>query len=261
MHPFLSLEIVSFMTVRTKEDLEALRRVGKVVAETLNYMRKAAVVGISTAELDRIGFGFFSSFGARSAPMLSYKFPGYTCISVGDEIAHGIPGERRLKDGDLINIDVSLELDGYFADTGASFLIGSSKSEKLALLLETSALALKNALSNVYSGNRMNDIGKAVEYTARQNGFKVIRSLCGHGVGSALHEEPFDILNYYEPRDRRKLQSGQVIAIETFVSTGAEEFREDKDGWTLRTPDGSFVAQFEHSVIVTDSGPLILTAA
>lgn len=109
------------MTVRTKEDLEALRRVGKVVAETLNYMRKAAVVGISTAELDRIGFGFFSSFGARSAPMLSYKFPGYTCISVGDEIAHGIPGERRLKDGDLINIDVSLELDGYFADTGAKF--------------------------------------------------------------------------------------------------------------------------------------------
>lgn len=248
------------MTIRNQEDLDKLRRVGKVTAETLSIMREAAVVGISTKELDRIGFEYFSRFRAKSAPQLMYKFPGSTCISLNTEIAHGIPNDRILKEGDLVNIDVSLELDGYFADTGATLIVGQDR-RNLSNLLEVSEKALGLALTKAKTGERLNSIGKSIEQTANRNGYKVIRTLCGHGVGKSLHEEPFDICNYYEPRDRRILKSGQVIAVETFVSTGAEDFIEDSDGWTLRTPDGSFTAQFEHSVVITERGPLILTAA
>lgn len=248
------------MTIRNQEDLDKLRRVGKVTAETLSIMREAAVVGISTKELDRIGFEHFSRFRAKSAPQLMYKFPGSTCISLNTEIAHGIPNDRVLKEGDLVNIDVSLELDGYFADTGATLIVGQDR-RNLSNLLEVSEKALGLALTKAKTGERLNSIGKSIEQTANRNGYKVIRTLCGHGVGKSLHEEPFDICNYYEPRDRRILKSGQVIAVETFVSTGAEDFVEAFDGWTLRTPDGSFTAQFEHSVVITESGPLILTAA
>ncbi len=248
------------MTIRNKEDLAKLQKVGRITAETLIRMKEFAVPGISTEELDRIGFEYFSKFGAKSAPQLMYKFPGKTCISLNTEIAHGIPNHRILKEGDLVNIDVSLELDGYFADTGASLIVGTDH-RNLGKLLEVSSEALRLALGKVKTGERLNSIGKTIEATAKQNGFKVIRTLCGHGVGKSLHEEPFDIYNYYEPRDRRILKSGQVIAVETFVSTGAQGFVEDSDGWTLRTPDGSFTAQFEHSVVVTELGPIILTAA
>lgn len=248
------------MTIRNKEDLEKLQTVGRITAQTLERMKEACVAGISTQELDRIGTEFFSGFGARSAPVLMYKFPGSTCISLNTEIAHGIPGKRKLQDGDLVNIDVSLEWKGYFADTGATLIVGRD-TRGLQNLLDVSKMALSNALSQVKTGERLNSIGKAIQTTANQNGYKVIRTLCGHGVGKSLHEEPFDICNYYEPRDKRILKSGQVIAVETFVSTGAEDFVEGSDGWTLSTPDGSFTAQFEHSIIVTESGPIILTAA
>ncbi|GBF40152.1 type I methionyl aminopeptidase [Leptospira johnsonii] len=248
------------MTVRNQEDLKALQRIGKITAETLVKMREAAKPGISTKELDCIAHSYFSKFGARSAPQLMYKFPGYTCISLNTEIAHGIPNDRILKEGDLLNLDVSLELNGYFADTGFTLIVG--KDDKgLGKLLDVSSEALKLALSGVRTGQKLNSIGKAIENTAKKNGYKVIRTLCGHGVGKSLHEEPFDICNYYEPRDKRILKSGQVIAVETFVSTGAEDFVEGSDGWTLKTPDGSFTAQFEHSVVVTELGPIILTAA
>ncbi|TGL60662.1 type I methionyl aminopeptidase [Leptospira sarikeiensis] len=248
------------MTVRNKEDLEALRKIGKITAETLLCMREAAKPGITTKELDLIGYSYFSKFGARSAPQLMYKFPGYTCISLNTEIAHGIPNDRVLKEGDLLNLDVSLELNGYFADTGFTLIIGKD-NKGLSKLLDVSSDALKRALAGVRTGEKLNSIGRTIENTAKSNGFKVIRTLCGHGVGKSLHEEPFDICNYYEPRDKRILKSGQVIAVETFVSTGAEDFVEGKDGWTLRTPDGTYTAQFEHSVIVTEHGPIILTAA
>ena len=212
------------MTVRNKEDLEALQRIGKITAETLVKMKEAAKPGISTKELDRIAHSYFSKFGERSAPQLMYKFPGYTCISLNTEIAHGIPSDRILKEGDLLNLDVSLELNGYFADTGFTLIVG--KDEKgLSKLLEVSSEALKLALSGVKTGEKLNSIGRTIENTAKKNGYKVIRTLCGHGVGKSLHEEPFDICNYYEPRDKRILKSGQVIAVETFVSTGRMDFK------------------------------------
>jgi methionyl aminopeptidase len=248
------------MTVRNEEDLKALKRVGRITAETLVKMREAAKPGISTKELDRIAHSYFSKFGAKSAPQLMYKFPGNTCISLNTEIAHGIPNDRILKEGDLLNLDVSLELNGYFADTGYTLIVGQDE-KGLTKLLDVSSEALKRALSGVRTGQKLNCIGKTIENTAKRNGYKVIRTLCGHGVGKSLHEEPFNICNYYEPRDKRILRSGQVIAVETFVSTGAEDFVEGSDGWTLKTPDGSFTAQFEHSVVVTDFGPIILTAA
>ncbi|EMJ99844.1 type I methionyl aminopeptidase [Leptospira sp. WS58.C1] len=248
------------MTVRNEEDLKALKRVGRITAETLVKMREAAKPGISTKELDRIAHSYFSKFGAKSAPQLMYKFPGNTCISLNTEIAHGIPNDRILKEGDLLNLDVSLELNGYFADTGYTLIVGQDE-KGLTKLLDVSSEALKRALSGVRTGQKLNSIGKTIENTAKRNGYKVIRTLCGHGVGKSLHEEPFNICNYYEPRDKRILRSGQVIAVETFVSTGAEDFVEGSDGWTLKTPDGSFTAQFEHSVVVTDFGPIILTAA
>ncbi|TGK02765.1 type I methionyl aminopeptidase [Leptospira langatensis] len=248
------------MTIRNKEDLEALQKIGRITADTLVQMREAAKPGISTKELDHIAHSYFSKFGARSAPQLMYQFPGYTCISLNTEIAHGIPSDRILKEGDLLNLDVSLELNGYFADTGFTLIVGKDH-KGLSKLLDVSSEALKLALANVKTGQRLNSIGRTIENTAKKNGFKVIRTLCGHGVGKSLHEEPFDICNYYEPRDKRILRSGQVIAVETFVSTGAEGFVEGSDGWTLTTPDGSYTAQFEHSVVVTEFGPIILTAA
>jgi len=229
------------------------------VASTIRAMRKAARPGMTTAELDEIGLAYFSQQGARSAPQLTYGFPGSTCISVNEEIAHGVPGSRVLQEGDLINVDVSLEYDGYFADSGASFCLGQSTAEKQRLC-ETSLNILEKTVASVRSGMHIRSIGKKIQTMATEAGYNVILNLAGHGTGSALHEEPYDILNYEDPRDNRTLEAGSVIAIETFISTGAQFALESDDGWTLTTHDGSYVAQFEHTLIVRNQEPLILTA-
>ncbi len=248
------------MTIDNDDDLAGLERSGAVVAEARDAMVAAVVPGISTGELDAIGRSVMRRHGARSAPRLAYRFPGSTCISINDEAAHGIPSTtRRLREGDLVNIDVSAELDGYWTDTGISVAVGSVNPTAQRLLEATKA-AQRDAMRAARAGRRISELGRAVEKRARSAGFSVVENLCGHGVGRHIHEEP-SIPSVEQRGDRTKLWEGLVIAIEPFLSTGATFVVEDPDGWTLRTPDGSLTAQFEHTVVVTRGEPLVLTAS
>ncbi|MEO7427700.1 MAG: type I methionyl aminopeptidase [Fibrobacteria bacterium] len=246
------------MTIRNQFDIEALRKIGHIVAETLAMMTAAIEDGIMTRDLDAIAEANFNKYGAASAPKKVYNFPGQTCISVNEAIAHGIPSKRKIRTGDLINLDVSAELDGYYADTGATFAFGN-KDRRIEKLCECSRRALRHGIAEAKPGAKLNLVGRAIEREAERNGFATIRNLTGHGTGGALHEYPDHIYNYYEPRQKETFAEGMVVAIETFVSTGADFAEEDGDGWTLTTSDGSYVAQYEHSLIVTGDGPIILT--
>ncbi|MDG5473270.1 type I methionyl aminopeptidase [Jeotgalibacillus sp. ET6] len=245
------------MIVKTDEELQALKKIGAIVAEIRDEMRAATKVGITTSELDKIGERKFTEYGAVSGPKGEYNFPGYTCISVNDEVAHGIPGSRVIKEGDLVNIDVSGSLDGYFADTGISFVVGDNP--ELTKLCETAELAFYEAIKKAKAGSKKSQIGKTVSRVARANGYKVITNLTGHGVGRSLHEKPDHILNYFDPWDNELLQEGSVIAFEPFISSKADFVEEQSDGWTYKTPDGSLVAQIEHTIVITKGEPLILT--
>jgi methionyl aminopeptidase len=246
------------MTIDKQEDLDALLRAGRVVAEARQAMVEAVTPGITTGELDAVGREVFRRHGARSAPRLTYRFPGSTCISVNDEAAHGIPSLRRqLRDGDLVNLDVSAELNGYFSDTGVSVPVGDV-SPVASDLLEATRLAQRDAMNAAQPGARLRDLGRAVQRRARQHGFRVIKNLNGHGIGRGLHEAPS--VPSIDDGQRTVLHEGLVLAIEPFLSVSAEHVVDDADGWTLRTADGSLVAQFEHSIVVTADGPLVLTA-
>lgn len=246
------------MTIRNHFDIEALRAIGHVVAETLELMKDAIEEGITTLELDAIAERNFRRHGAVSAPKSVYGFPGQTCISVNEAVAHGIPSRRKIRKGDLINLDVSAQKDGYFADTGFTIAFGNDKA-RVRKLCECSHRALQKGIAQARPGRKLNLVGRAIEDEAHRNGFETIRNLTGHGTGGALHEYPSHIYNYYEPRQKEAFTEGMVVAIETFVSTGADFAEEDGDGWTLTTGDGSLVAQYEHSLIVTGEGPIILT--
>lgn len=246
------------MSINDEQDVEGLKRVGAIVAAARDAMGAHVAPGVTTAELDAIGEKILQRHGARSAPRLAYGFPGVTCISVNDRIAHGIPSRKcLLRAGDLVNIDVSAELDGYWADTGASFPVGAVSTQADALLRATRQ-ALEDGMSQARAGAPLRNIGRAVERRAKQCGFKVIRNLCGHGVGRNIHEEP-NVPNTYHRMDRTVLQAGLVITIEPFLTLGATMAVEDDDGWTLRSNDGSLGAQFEHTLIVTGNGPIVVT--
>lgn len=245
------------MSIDGQEDLLGLERAGRAVAEARDAMAAEAVPGISTLELDAIGREVLQRHGARSAPQLAYGFPGTTCISVNDELAHGVPSERVLREGDLVNIDVSAELDGYWADSGASYPVGQVAPRLRALLSATRA-ALTDAMGEARAGAPVRNIGRAVERRARRAGFRVVRDLCGHGVGRHIHEAP-NVPNTFDRRSRELLHEGLVITIEPFLTTGATSIFEDQDGWTLRTPDGSRGAQFEHTMVITRGAPIVLT--
>lgn len=247
------------MIVESERDLAALKRIGKIVAETRDEMLRHAAPGMTTAELDRIGKAVLDRYGAISAPVSVYQFPGTTCISLNHVAAHGIPGDTVLKAGDIVNVDVSAHLDGYYADTGATKLLTPHEAPLKKKLIESSRRALLRGISQAKAGSKINRIGRAIEQSAAADGFKVIRNLSGHGIGKALHEEPDNILNFRDPRDERLLANGQVLAIETFLTTGAEWVVQGDDGWTLYCPDDSFVAQFEHTIVVTKQEPIILT--
>lgn len=246
------------MIAKTEEDFQGLKEAGKIMGLIRDEMVKKTLPGITTKELDDFAGELFEKHGAISGPKGEYNFPGFTCISVNDEVAHGIPGKRVIQEGDLVNIDVSGSKNGYFADTGISFVVGEG-DPILTKLCETAKKAFEAGLTKFKVGSKKNAIGKVVYQTARQNGFTVIMNLTGHGVGRALHEEPDHILNYYDSWDKELLREGMVIAFEPFISTGAEEVYQKNDGWTYATEDKSFVAQIEHTVIVTKEGPVIIT--
>jgi methionyl aminopeptidase len=246
------------MTIETDRDLTQMRIIGRIVALTLKEMMRRAEPGMTTAELDQVGKEMLDRQDAVSAPKITYGFPGSTCISINEEAAHGIPGSRAIRPGDVVNVDVSAERNGYFADTGGTFVVPPSSALK-DTLIESTRLALSKACNQIRAGLPLNRIGKSIQTVAKNHGFKTIRNLCGHGVGRGLHEEPANITSYYEPRDKRVLRAGQVIAVEPFLSTKSRIVSEALDGWTLISGKGNLTAQFEHTLVVTRSRPILLT--
>jgi methionyl aminopeptidase len=246
------------MTADSIQDIQYLKAIGRICAETLRKMIGQIRAGMTTRELDEIGRAFLEAEGARSAPQVTYNFPSATCISVSPVIAHGIPNEHVLRSGELIHIDVSTELDGYYADTGASMVV-SKHERSLDKLLAATKATLTKALHAAKAGNLLNGIGRTVQQEAGKRGYNVIYNLTSHGIGRRLHEEPSEILNFYNPGDRRILNEGLVLAIEPFLTTGMGKVIQERDGWSLRTADRAVAAQFEHTIIVTKNEPIILT--
>ncbi|MHC2000292.1 type I methionyl aminopeptidase [Methylobacterium sp. CM6241] len=246
------------MTVSNDDELAGLKQIGRIVADTLEAMGKAIEPGMTTRELDGIGRRIMEAAGARPAPELVYAFPGATCISVNEEIAHGIPSDRRINPGDLVNIDVSAEKDGFFADTGASFAV-PPVTRAVERLCRDGRRAMWTGLRQVGTGKPLADIGRAVGAFARKNGYTLVRNLASHGVGLSLHEEPTEIATWPDASERRIMQEGLVFTVEPFLSLGAEFAEDGDDPWTLYSQPKALTVQYEHTVIASRSGPLILT--
>lgn len=248
------------MSITKEAELTGMRKVSEAVAHTLREMKNHARPGMTTKELDEFGAGILQGFGANSAPFMTYRFPGWTCISVNHEFCHGIPSDKRvLKEGDLINIDVSAELDGFWSDNGNSFVLGEDIHQHQQLV-DASKEILQKAIDNIKGGVKIADIGQLMETEARKRGYRVIKNLGGHGIGRGLHEEPGELLNYKNRFDQRRFKKNSVVAIETFISTSSSYTVELNDGWTMVGNKGGFMAQHEHTIVVTDGKPMILTA-
>lgn len=247
------------MSITTESELTGMQKISEVVGTTLRAMREYAKVGMSTKELDEYGGELLKAYGAKSAPYETYGFPGYTCISVNKEAAHGIPSDKIvLQEGDLINIDVSAELDGFWSDNGGSFILGKDIHNHQPLV-DASKNILRKAINNIKSGVKISEIGYLIETEAKKSGFKVIKNLAGHGVGKSLHEEPENILNYRVKSNKERFRKNTTVAVETFISTNSTVAVELNDGWTLVGNKGGYVTQHEHTILVTDNHPVILT--
>lgn len=246
------------MTIETQDDVVALKRIGRIVSLVLQRMLDAAEPGMTTRDLDSLGERLLGEHGARSAPKLTYNFPGTTCISINEQAAHGIPGDRVIRAGDVVNVDVSAELHGYFADTGGTVVVPPATPQKTRLCHATRT-ALAEAMKSARAGQPINGIGAAIERTAKAYRFKIIENLASHGVGRALHEEPEHIAGYFDRTDRRTLREGMVITIEPFLSTKSRVVTETSDGWTLAGVHGNLSAQYEHTMIITKGAPIIVT--
>jgi len=247
------------MSIRNQEQLEKLRAIGKIVRLALDAAAAAVHPGMKTAELDEIAARVLAANGAESAPPKIYGFPGALCISVNEEAIHGIPGMRVLREGDLVKLDLVAEKDGYYADAAVTAAAGET-SVAARELVRCAESAFWQAARSATAGNRVCDIGRAVERETRRRGFHVMRDLCGHGVGRAIHEPP-SVPNYHDPRFRQRLTEGLVITIEPIVAAGTGQGVLAGDGWTIRTADGSLAAHYEHSVVITRGEPVLLTAA
>ncbi len=246
------------MTISNEDQLEKLRQVGKLVANVMAAMGQRLEPGMTTKELDDLGRRLLEQRGARPAPEATYNFPGATCISVFPRIAHGIPGDQKFQPGDLVNIDVSAELDGYVADTGASYLVPPSRTA-FRKLCRDGKRALWTGIRAVRSGAKFQGIGARIEDFARRHRYSLIRNLASHGVGSALHEAPESIPTWFEPRETRRIPRGAVFTIEPFLSLGSSWAIDEGDGWSLLSDTGQATVQYEHSLVATDRGAIVLT--
>lgn len=247
------------MTISGEKDIEGLKRIGKIVAQCLEHMFQSLEPGMSLKELDDIGLAFLQKHGARSAPQLAYQFPGATCISINQEAAHGIPRAHvKIQAGDLINIDVSAELDGYFGDTGGSYCVPPVNTD-FKRLCKATRMARDRAIEECKAGASLNVVGKCVEKIARKYGYNIIRNLGSHGVGRKLHEEPGFIPSYFDPKEKRTFKEGMVVTVEPFLTTGSDWAHDTDDGWTLTNPGKHYSAQYEHTIIITKSDPIICT--
>jgi methionyl aminopeptidase len=241
------------MSIESEADLAGLRAAGKVVAEALAAMRAAVRPGVTTRELDDVGAVVFARYGARSAPQLAYGFPGVNCISVNDEAVHGVPSDRSLREGDLVKLDVTAELDGYMADAAITVAVGHVSEDALRLVAAAER-ALARALGVAHAGVR------AVQSEVERAGFFVLPQLGGHGIGRTIHEPP-SVPNHYVARDQTILTEGLVITIEPIISATTSKSVGRGDGWTIATADRGLSAHVEHTIVVTRNAPVVLTAA
>lgn len=248
------------MIITTDEQLDKLKEIGRICAMAREAMASAMRPGMTTLELDEIGAKFLAEHGAESAPILTYDFPGATCISINEEIAHGIPGDRVLQDGDLINIDVSAAKDGVYADCGASYILGKADL-RLEKLCREGKKAMWAGINAVKAGAPLADIGTAIGKLAKKGGYTLIRNLASHGVGDSLHDDPGEISTWPDKSERRIIENGLVFTIEPFLSMGgrtAEQLYED-DEWTLTAEPLAPTVQYEHTIVATPRGALVVT--
>ncbi len=248
------------VVLKSSNEIEKMRRAGTVVRQVLERVRTAVKPGVTTADLDRVAEGALKEFGARAAFKGYRGYPAHLCTSVNSEVVHGIPSSKRvLKDGDIVSLDFGAIVDGYYGDSAITVAVGGKIDPKTERLLKVTEESLQKAIAVVKPGATLGDIGEAVQSAVEAEGFSVVRDFVGHGIGSAMHEDP-QVPNYGTAGRGMKLKAGMVIAIEPMVNAGKPEVRVLKDGWTAVTDDGSMSAHFEHTVAVTDTGATILTA-
>ena len=246
------------MSISGPEELEALRAAGAIVRRVLEAMKQQVRAGVTTAELDAIGASVMAANGARSAPATVYNFPGSNCISLNDEAVHGVPGNRVLRDGDLLKLDVTIEKDGFMADAAETVPVGTVTPEAQRLIA-CARRAFEKAMLVARAGFRVSDIGRAVEKQVRREGFSVIRELGGHGIGRTIHESP-RVPNYPDPGAVQVLNEGLVIAVEPIIAAGSGRTILGEDGWTMKTADRRPAAHYEHTIVVTKGAPVLLTS-
>ena len=250
------------IAIRSRREIDQMKEVGQLTAEILLEIREHARPGVTTGRLDEIAANGLQKRGLNS-PFLGYApggvapYPAVLCTSVNDEIVHGIPGSRELREGDIISLDFGVERMGWHGDSAVTIAVGSIDSEAKRLL-ETTRDALNKGIEQMVPGNRLSDIGHAVEVRATKEGFGVVHQFVGHGIGREMHEPP-QVPNYGRPGRGPRLRAGMIFAIEPMVNVGSDKAKVLKDEWTAVTVDGSLSAHFEHTVLITDNGPEVLT--
>lgn len=248
------------MSIKNYKELLSLKEVGRIVRLALEAMAASVRAGVTTAGLARVGGKVMRENGARSAPRMVYGFPGDVLISLNDEAVHGIPSDtRKVKAGDLVKLDVTFEKNGYMADAAMTVAV-EPVSAQARQLMECAERAFEKAMRVARLNHRVNEIGRAVEREVRRSGFQIIRELGGHGIGRTIHEAP-SVPNYDDPLARQRLTAGLVLTVEPIIAIGSGKPKDGGDGWTVKTADGSLSAHYEHTIVITDGAPLLLTAA
>ena len=246
------------IALRSTEEIEAIRKAGAIVAQALDTLRKRARIGVTTAKLDAIAADVILSAGGIPAFKGYRGYPANICTSVNEEVVHGIPSPRKLKDGDILSVDVGVKLGDYFADAALTVGIGQV-SDGAAKLMRATHDSLQRGIELAKPGNRLSDISWAIQETVESRGFSVVKAFVGHGIGTKIHEEP-EIPNFGKPGKGARLEAGMVLALEPMVNAGTYEVEVLEDGWTAVTKDRSLSAHFEHTIAITDSGAQVLTA-
>ena len=237
--------------------IKKMREAGRLSALALKVGGEAVKPGVTTAEIDKVIYDFIMSQGATPSFLNLYGFPASACISVNDELIHGIPGNRVIKEGDIVSIDVGACLDGYHGDNAATFVAGEA-SEEAQKLLDVTKQSLYKGIEMAIVGNRVGDISNAVQTYCEERGYSVVREFVGHGIGRDVHEDP-EVPNFGAAGHGPRLVNGMCIAIEPMINAGTRFVSTDSNGWTVRTKDGKLSAHFEHTIAITDNGPIILT--